>query len=145
MLKRRKAALKRGNERKAEEHCTAKQPVALKRGEKRNAEHCAVEQPVLKRRRAALKRGKKRKAAEGCAIEDKIRLVGDARETESEHRARHPAGKGWEKVCPRCDYYLNRAVWEQHARTQGASDRPRVGGETSWLAPTPPFLGGAWG
>ena len=50
-----------------------------------------------KRRKAVEKRWNKRKADKMCA-EDASRLVGDARETESEHRARHPAGKGWEKV-----------------------------------------------
>ena len=52
-----------------------------------------------KRRKAV----QKRKADKMCA-EDASRLVGDARETESEHRARHPVGKGWEKVCVRCEH-----------------------------------------
>ena len=86
---------------------SGQQPVALKRGSERIA---GTAQPVAKRRKAARKRGKKRKAAEGCANEDIIRLVGDSRETESDHRARHPAGRGWEKVCPRCDYYRHRAA-----------------------------------
>ena len=121
---------------------SGQQPVALKRGSERIA---GTVQPVAKRRKAEPERGKKRKAAEDCANEDIIHLVGDARETESAHRARHPAGRGWEKKCPRCEYYKHRYTWQQAARTQGASDRPLVGGETSWLAPKPPFLGGAWG
>ena len=69
-----------------------KQPVALK-GKRKAA--CTA---ALSAKRRVQKRCNKRKPA-ACGAEDASRLVGDARETEAEHRARHPRGKGWEKVC----------------------------------------------
>ena len=82
---------------------------------------------------------------ENCTAVDAALLVGDARETESEHRRRHPAGRDWASSCPRCEYYKHRVVWEEVARTRGPRSRPRVAGETSWLVQKPSFLGGPWG
>ena len=80
---------------------SGQQPVALKGKKRKAAENCTATQSrgeLTAACGAVQKRWRKRKADKMCA-EDASRLVGDARETESEHRARHLAGKGWEKVC----------------------------------------------
>ena len=91
-------------ERNVRKTCT--QPRALKRGtlqgktlKRKFGQGCSANQRVL------APPSWKRQRTENAVAEDFAKLVGDARETESEHRKRHPVGRGWEKVCPRCEYY----------------------------------------
>ena len=77
-----------------------RQPAAPKAREKR--------QPVAPK---PSKRKVKAAGAPGSAHDDILHLVGDARETDCEHRRRHPAGRGWEKSCLRCDYMANHKAW----------------------------------
>ena len=81
----------------------------------------------------------------GSTHDDVIHLVGHSRETDCEHRRRHPVGRGWAKSCPRCDYMANQTIWERSARFCGPTARLVARCETSWVCPKPAFLGGAWG
>ena len=116
------------------------------------ARPCAAAKPREKRQPVAPKPSKRKplrkvKAAgvPGSAHDDIFHLVGDVRETDCEHRRRHPAGRGWEKSCPRCDHMANHTAWERMARCCGPTARLVARGETSWLCPKPAYLGGAWG
>lgn len=113
----------------------------------------APRQPVAPRKRevkAKPSKGKRKRKLKTAAVPDVtdndiLHLVGPSRETECEHRRRHPAGRGWEKSCPRCEYIANRTAWELAARSVGPTCRPCVPGETAWLVQKPSFLGGSWG
>ena len=68
-------------------------------------------------------------------------LVGEANESEADHRRRHPRLRN---DCPRCRFIFFRSGWKcgPGALTRTARGKLEI---TSWLAERPPERGGSWG